>query len=90
MEKDTSTDVPRPDRENRQRLDDDTRAGPSPPGAAFDPWRLSHGQLPDVLVSDLLKTRPVRSPNLESENASLHSLAQHLLTDPEHIQRLTV
>jgi hypothetical protein len=26
-----------------------------------------------------------RPPNLESENAFLHGLAQHLLTDPEHI-----
>jgi hypothetical protein len=39
----------------------------------------------DVLVSELLKTRGARPPNLESENEFLHSLAQHLLTDPEHI-----
>jgi hypothetical protein len=32
-----------------------------------------------------LKTRAARPPNLASENEFLHSLAQHLLTDPEHI-----
>jgi hypothetical protein len=42
-------------------------------------------QLTDVLVSELLKTRGARPPNLESENECLHSLAQDLLTDPEHI-----
>jgi hypothetical protein len=38
-----------------------------------------------VLVSELLKTRGARPPNLESENEFLHSFAQQLLTDPEHI-----
>jgi GAF domain-containing protein len=39
----------------------------------------------DVVVTGLLKTRAARPPNLESENAFLHSLAQLLLTDAEHI-----
>ncbi len=39
----------------------------------------------DVIVSGLLKTRGARPPNLESENDFLHSLAQLLLTDAEHI-----
>ena len=39
----------------------------------------------DVVVSGLLKTRGARPPNLESENDFLHSLAQLLLTDAEHI-----
>jgi hypothetical protein len=43
------------------------------------------GRLAGVLISDLLKTRGARPPDLESENEFLHSLAQHLLTDPEHI-----
>src|SRR5258707_419442 len=80
-----STDATRRDRENRQSFDEDIRSGRSLPDVPFDPWRLLHGQIPDVLVSDLLKTRPARPPNLESENAVLHSLAQYLLTDPEHI-----
>jgi hypothetical protein len=46
---------------------------------------LLSGQLTDILVSGLLKTRCPRLPNLESENEFLHSLAQFLLTDAEHI-----
>src|ERR1700704_2717895 len=52
---------------------------------ASGPCDSPHGQLTEVVVSGLLKTRRARPPNLESENAFLHSLAQLLLTDAEHI-----
>jgi GAF domain-containing protein len=85
MEKDMSADVAHNDRENREHHENAERAGDGPAGRPFDPWRSSDGQLADVLVSELLKTRDPRPPNLEWENEFLHSLAQHLLTDPEHI-----
>ena len=84
MEKDMAADVAGHDREDREHLDHATRAGHGP-SRPHDRWGSPHGQLADVLVSELLKTRDARSPNLESENEFLHSLAQHLLTDPEHI-----
>src|SRR5713101_1219635 len=85
MEKDMSADVAHHDREDREPLDNAARADHGPAGRPFDPWGSSQGQLADVLVSELLKTRGARPPNLESENEFLHSLSQHLLTDPEHI-----
>jgi hypothetical protein len=84
-EKDMSADVAHNDRENREHHENAERAGHGPAGRAFDLSGSSDGQLADVLVSELLKTRDPRPPNLESENEFLHSLAQHLLTDPEHI-----
>ena len=80
-----SADVAHDDPEDREHRDDAARAGDGPAGAPFHPLGSAHGQLTDVLVSELLKTRGARPPNLESENEFLHSLAQHLLTDPEHI-----
>src|SRR5713101_1334918 len=90
MEKDMSADVAHHDREDREPLDNAARADHGPAGRPFDPWGSPHGQLADVLVSELLKTRGPRPPNLESENEFLHSLAQHLLTDPEHILERSV
>jgi CheY-like chemotaxis protein len=90
MDNDRSPGVAHPHRGDREHLDN---AVPSDRGAAdrpFDPWGSPHGQLADVLVSELLKTRGSRPPNLESENEFLHSLAQHLLTDPEHILERSV
>src|SRR5216684_6715198 len=85
MEKDVSADITHHDREDREQLDTSVRPSHGPSDRSFDPWGSPHGQLADVLVSDLLKTRGPRPPNLESENEFLHGLAQHLLTDPEHI-----
>jgi hypothetical protein len=85
MEKDMSADVAHHDREDREHLDNAARADRGPADRPLEPWGSSQGQLADVLVSELLKTRGARPPNLESENELLHSLAQHLLTDPEHI-----
>jgi hypothetical protein len=85
MKKGMSADVAHHDPEDRDHLDHAARTGHGPAGAPFDPRGSSGGQLTDVLVSELLKTRGARPPNLESENECLHSLAQHLLTDPEHI-----
>jgi CheY-like chemotaxis protein len=85
MEKDISADVAHHDREDREHLDNAMRSGHGPADRPFDPWGSPHGQLADVLVSELLKTRGPRPPNLESENEFLNSLVQHLLTDPEHI-----
>src|SRR6202163_3174413 len=85
MEKDMSTDVAHHDREDREHLDNAARAGHGPAGRAYDPWGSSQGQLADVLVNELLNTRSARPQTLASENELLHSLAQHLLTDPEHI-----
>ena len=85
-----SADVAHHDREDREHLDNAAQAGHSPSRRPFDPWGSSHGQLADVLVSELLKTRGARPPNLESENEFLHSLAQHLLTDPEHILKRSI
>ena len=70
---------------DRKHLNDAARAGYGPAGAPFDPSPSSHGHITDVLVSELLKTRAARPPDLESENEFLQGLAQHLLTDPEHI-----
>jgi hypothetical protein len=78
-------DLVHPDRDDREHPDDATRPDRRVPGVWNDLADLSHGQLTDVLVSERLRTQPVRSANLESENEFLHSLAQHLLTDPEHI-----
>ena len=80
-----SADVAHHDPEDRDQLDNAAPNGHGPAGAPFDPSELSHGRLTDVLVSELLRTRGARPPNLESENEFLHSLAQHLLTDPEHV-----
>src|SRR6202171_5185231 len=80
-----STAVAHPYQQDRAHLDEAARAGHVPVGHSFDPSGSSEGQLADVLVSELLKTRGARPPNFESENEFLHSLAQHLLTDPEHI-----
>jgi hypothetical protein len=85
MEEGMSADVARDAGKDPEHLDAATRAGPGPHGAPFDPWDSSHGRLTDVLVSELLKTRGARAPNLKSENEFLHSLAKDLLTDPEHI-----
>src|SRR6266851_9119778 len=85
MEKDMSAEVAHHDREDREHLDDAARADRGPADRPLEPWGSSQGQLADVLVSELLKTRGARPPNLASENEFLRSLAQHLLTDPEHI-----
>src|SRR6202521_4901277 len=85
MEKDISADVAHHDREDREHLDNAMRSGHGPADHPFDPWGSPHGQLADVSVTELLKTRGPRPPDLESENEFLHSLAQHLLTDPERI-----
>jgi len=78
-------DVPHHHRDAREHLDAAARTDFHLPAGQRDPAGASHGQLTDVLVSERLRTRYTRRPNLESENEFLHSLAQHLLTDPEHI-----
>jgi CheY-like chemotaxis protein len=90
MDNDRSPDVAHPHGADREHLDNAVTSGRGPAGRPFDPWGSPHGQLADVLVSELLKTRGPRPPNLESENEFLHSLAQHLLTDPEHILERSV
>src|SRR5712671_4014951 len=85
METDMSADVAHDYRDDGEHFNDAARAVHGPGGAPFDPWGWSHGRLTDVFVTERLKARGARPPNLESENEFLHSLAQHLLTDPEHI-----
>jgi hypothetical protein len=85
-----SADVTYHGREDRQPLDDTARTADGPAGARSDPWGMSQGQLTDVLVTERLKTRGARPPNIESENEFLHSLAQHLLTDPEHVLQRSI
>src|SRR5712692_4850420 len=85
-----SADAAGHDRQDRNHFDNAVRPGHGQAARPFDPWGSPHGQLADVLVSELLKTRGPRPPNLESENEFLHSLAQHLLTDPEHILERSV
>jgi hypothetical protein len=77
MEKDIAADVAHPDREDPEHFDNAAQARHGPAGRPFG--------LADVLVTDLLKARGAHPPNFESENEFLHGLAQHLLTDPEHI-----
>jgi CheY-like chemotaxis protein len=77
-------------RGDREHLDNAVPSGRGPAGGPFDPWGSPHGQLADVLVSELLKTRGAHPPKLESENEFLHSLFQHLLTEPEHILERSV
>jgi diguanylate cyclase (GGDEF)-like protein/PAS domain S-box-containing protein len=89
-EKDMSADIAHDNREDQEHPDSAVQSGHGPADRPFDPWGSPHGQLADVLVSELLKTRGSRPPNLESENEFLHSLAQHLLTDPEHILERSV
>jgi hypothetical protein len=85
MEQDMSADVAHHDREDREPFDETARTGHGPAGAPLEPRGRSHGQLTDVLVSERLKTRGARSPNLESEHEFLDSLAQHLLSDLAHV-----
>jgi hypothetical protein len=85
MEQDMSADVARHNREDREPFDDAARTGHGLAGARLEPRGMSHGQLTDVLVSERLKTRGARSPNLESEHEFLHSLAKPLLTDLAHV-----
>ena len=90
MDNDSSPDVVHQQRGDREHLDNAVPSGRVPADRPLDPWGSPHGQLADVLVSELLKTRGPRPPDLESENEFLHSLAQHLLTDPEHILERSV
>jgi CheY-like chemotaxis protein len=91
MDSDRSPDVVAdPHRREREHLDNARSSDRGPAGRPIDPWGSPHGQLADVLVSELLMTRGPHPPNLEAENEFLHSLAQLLLTDPEHILERSV
>jgi hypothetical protein len=83
MEKDMSADVAHGNRQGYEHVAEPERGGHGI-GSRGDP-RRSSGQLADVVVTEQLKTRGARPRDLESENEFLHSLAQHLLTDPDRI-----
>jgi GAF domain len=80
-----SADLAHQTRREREYPDDAAPARGHLTNGPFGPCGSPHVQLTDVVVSGLLKTRAARPPNLESENEFLHSLAQLLLTDAEHI-----
>jgi HAMP domain-containing protein len=84
MEEDMSADVTHVEREAPRPLHDEVSAGHGPAGGSFNPLDSSQRQLDGVLVSQLLSPRVAVLPHFESEHEFLHSLRQHLLTDPDH------
>jgi hypothetical protein len=68
MEKGMSTEIAHHDREDRRHVDTAVRPGDGAVQRPFDRWGSPRSQLADELVSERLKTRGARPPNLESEN----------------------
>jgi hypothetical protein len=68
MEKGMSTEIAHHAREDRRHVDTAVRPGDGPVQRPSERWGSPRSQLADELVSERLKTRGARPPNLESEN----------------------
>jgi hypothetical protein len=77
-------DVAHVEREDPRPVYDEMRAGDGAASASFNPLGSSQSQPIGVVVSQLLSPRVAGLSHVESENQFPHSLAQHLLADPEH------